>query len=134
MECARRNRVVYLSGGDREGWRGVVKDTKGFDFVCPRNFHTGSGYIDHWESRAIDILFVYWEKDNPNGYAIALDIGAGLANNIIVILCDARKSDVLEEMADRVHIYCSGKTPLEDGIEALKNIIGGDNLYVSPDE
>lgn len=121
-----KKKVVYLAGGDRAGWRAVVAGVQGFEFVKPSDFATGASYIDHRHSFDYDILFLYWEKDSLDGYTCALDMGAALANKLVVIYCDARQNTLADVLKDRCHLYYDGPNALQDGIAALNRIAGNE--------
>ncbi len=121
-----KKRVVYLAGGDREGWRSIVGAVKGFEFVSPSDFHNGDSYIDHRESTNADILFLYWEKDSLNGYNHALDIGAALSNKLVVVYCDARQNTLADILSDHCHLYYAGPKALQEGIAALNRMAGNE--------
>lgn len=123
-EAGKKNKVVYLAGGDRAGWRAVVAGVKGFEFVKPSDFPNGESYVDHKDTVDADILFLYWEKDSLDGYTRALDMGAALANKLVVIYCDARQNVLADVLKDRCHLYYGGPNALQEGIAALHRIAG----------
>lgn len=79
---------IYLAGGMRSNWQDTVKAalaeayTKPVLYLDPRQHGSrDENLYTSWDLAAVEasnILFVYLEKDNPDGHGLALEIGFAL--------------------------------------------------------
>ncbi len=83
---------VYLAGGMKSWWRSIVKKSfdPTFEFLDPCNHELSepSSYT-FWDMQAVkhcDLLFGYFEKDNPSGIGLSCEIGYALGLGKPVIL------------------------------------------------
>ena len=122
--------VVYLAGGMHSYWRDRLLDSH-HSLINPKDrdwaetkMDTPSKYTP-WDLAAIDasdVVFAYWDEENPSGYGLCLEIGYALARGKLVILCD-EKQDPRGDMARAAASVCfAGEFALEDGIEYLESI------------
>lgn len=87
--------TVYLAGGFHSGWQdSIIKVFPNFHFFDPRthNLKDEKQYT-LWDLTAIrqsDWVFAYLEKDNPAGFALALEIGYAKALDKFVLLVDEK--------------------------------------------
>tara|TARA_R110001583_G_scaffold194648_1_gene366095 strand:- start:20782 stop:21870 length:1089 start_codon:yes stop_codon:yes gene_type:complete len=94
-------KTVYLSGGHRSGWQEKVKSSvKKFNYLDPSQ----TGIIDpklytEWDLQAIknsEIIFAYFEGNNPSGYGLSLELGYAAAYGKFIILVDEKSSSTPE--------------------------------------
>jgi nucleoside 2-deoxyribosyltransferase len=90
MSCKK----IYLAGGFKSGWQdkiiSLLPDT--IEVYDPRS-HKLSKPADYtkWDLDAIkqsDVVIAYMEKNNPGGYALALEIGYAKALGKSIFLID----------------------------------------------
>jgi len=90
---------IYLAGGMSSGWQDkVVKRVEeavgdGVTFHDPRkhsrqySLHTLTT-DDYWGVGSSDLVFAYFEKDNPSGLGMCLELGYAHALQIPIIFVD----------------------------------------------
>lgn len=99
--------TVYLCGGMRTGWQDIVieqakKRNPELVFLDPRSKEKEEGpklsvkEYASWDLHAIkksDIIFAYFEADNPSGFGLASEVGyaAGLGKTIILCVAPDNK-------------------------------------------
>src|SRR5262245_9766764 len=95
--------AVYLAGGFRTKWRDRVRRLEGFIFLDPSQHHLREPRnYTAWDLDAIrraDVVLAYLEKENPGGYALALEVGYAKALNKRVLF--------VEDPGDTRHHYLS---------------------------
>jgi len=122
---------VYLAGGMHSGWQDRVK-TQGPSIVryldpCTHGLHQEREYTawDLLALRSADVVFVYFEADNPSGYGLNLEAGFAHALGKTVVFVDektavdpiaGRRLGMLRSIADVV------LDNLGDGIELLHSL------------
>lgn len=90
-------KTVYLSGGHRSGWQEKVKGSaKQFNYLDPSQTGiTNPKLYTEWDLDAIrssEIIFAYFEKSNPSGYGLSLEVGYAAACGKFIILVDEKSS------------------------------------------
>lgn len=104
---------IYLAGGFKSGWQDrVISTYPQFEYLDPRSHGlTNPDAYTAWDLAAIkacDIVFAYLEKDNPGGYALALEIGYAKALDKIIILVNEKPAnrylDMVNACADDVFL------------------------------
>jgi len=93
-----RNMKVYLAGGMKTGWQDEVKRlASGHDYYDPR-IDTQQTYYFTMTSQDLegiddaDMVFAYYEVDNPSGIGLALEIGYALAKGKRIVVIDEHES------------------------------------------
>jgi nucleoside 2-deoxyribosyltransferase len=89
---------VYLAGGFHSGWQDDVKlKLSDFCFFDPRAHHlVDTQQYTEWDLGAIrqsDWIFAYLEKQNPGGYALALELGFARALSKKILLVDEKSAE-----------------------------------------
>ena len=121
---------VYLAGGMKSGWQEKVKvDGPGAQYLDPSTHYLqNEREYTAWDLHAIhasDVLFVYFEADNPSGYGLSLEVGFAHALGKTIILVDEKSAadsvmgqrlGMLRTVADVVF------TDLDSGIGFLHNL------------
>lgn len=123
---------VYLAGGFKSGWQDTVMERcPQLDFDDPRD-HQLENQEDYtfWDLAAIrrsDVVFAYFERSNPAGFSLALEVGYAHALGKLIILVDemshggdmpARYLDMLREVSNKVY------TSLDDALKFLSRLPG----------
>jgi len=120
---------VYLAGGFRSSWQDtVIQEVNGLVFFDPRA-HALSEKTEYtlWDLEAIrncDILFGYFEADNPGGFALALEVGfaKALGKRIIFVDEKSRSDDQMKHYLGMVHAVSDTVIDdLEQGIALLRS-------------
>jgi len=109
-----RPKKLYLAGGFRSGWQGiVVAKLRGFELLDPRshNIQNPAEYT-RWDLDAVqqsDIVLANMEASNPGGYSLALEVGFAKAFGKTIILVDqiedpsiSRYFEMVRQCSDRV--------------------------------
>ena len=96
---------IYLAGGMKSGWQGVVKErAPKHDYYDPcvdtdgrYGFRIAQQDFDgvDWA----DMVFAYFEMDNPSGVGLALEVGYAVAKGKRVVVVDEH---------DRLHEFLAG--------------------------
>ena len=123
---------VYLAGGMRRSWRAVVKQLVPF---CEYFDPTESGLTEEleyttWDLDKIDrsdVVFIYFDKDNPSGLGLSLEAGYAYALGKFIIYVDeisqnperARYCGMLRSVATVV------VQNLDDGLSVLEKVYAG---------
>ena len=125
------NMKVYLAGGFKSGWQDKVTGKfPSMQFFDPskHNLETSREYT-LWDLEAIhssDCVFAYLEKDNPGGYALALEVGYAKALGKLIIFVD-EKSGVDKKIARYLTMIAESSDAcfnnLQDGIDYLHQIV-----------
>lgn len=84
--------AIYLAGGFRSGWQARARVVlEGYEVLDPstHGLKDPKEYTE-WDLAAIrrcDIVLAYMEKDNPGGYALALELGyaRSLGRKIVLV-------------------------------------------------
>jgi hypothetical protein len=100
----RQTMKVYLAGGFHSGWQDdVMLKLSDFRFFDPRAHHLDNAQqYTEWDLGAIrqsDWIFAYLEKQNPGGYALALELGFARALSKKIVLVDEKSAD--DRLAER---------------------------------
>ena len=121
---------IYLAGGMQSGWQEKVRavgpearylDPSTHGLQDERQYTTW----DLHAIRACDVLFVYFETDNPSGYGLSLEAGYAHALGKTIVLVDEKTAadpvtgqrlGMLRTVADVVF------TDLDSGIEFLHSL------------
>jgi len=122
---------IYLAGGMKSGWQEKVKsvgpaEARYLD-PCHHYLQDERQYTawDLYAIRACDVLFVYFEANNPSGYGLSLEVGFAHALSKTIVLVDektaadpvtGRRLGMLRTVADVVF------TDLDSGIEFLHSL------------
>lgn len=102
---------IYLAGGLRSNWQDRVRESvHRVEFIDPREHQlTDPRLYTFWDLHAIERsewVFAYLEKDNPGGYALALEIGYAKGLGKRVLLVDEKPEEryfaMVRECADIV--------------------------------
>lgn len=123
-------KTVYLSGGHHSGWQNAIANrVEGFDFIDPsKNGLSDPKLYTAWDLDAIrksDIIFAYFEDQNPSGYGLSLEIGyaAGLGKYIIFV---DEKSSATPEVGRYLHLIRETSNvvfeSLDGGLECLRSL------------
>ncbi|MGD0819367.1 MAG: nucleoside 2-deoxyribosyltransferase domain-containing protein [Desulfomonilia bacterium] len=125
-----KNMVIYLAGGFTSNWQSdVIKLNPSLSFLDPRN-HQLSETLQYtnWDLQAIrksDLIFAYLEKNNPGGYALALEIGyaKALGKHIIFVDEKSKSNDEISKYLAMIHA-CADVTfnTLNEGILYLAKL------------
>ena len=122
-------KIVYLAGGFKSGWQDIVmQKAPCAKFLDPRH-HGLSAPRDYtsWDLAAVkksDLVFACLEKNNPGGYALALELGYAKALNKKIIFVDATdrnqpRKQYLHMLYSVASINCS---TLAGGIRVLLDL------------
>lgn len=139
---------VYLAGGMKSGWQQRVKEAVPQHQYLDPSTHGLDEETQYtlWDLRAIcsaDILFVYFEANNPSGYGLSLEVGYGAALGKHIILVDEKsRSDF--DVGRRLGMLraCSHVVvqSLDDGLRVLQalakiwniHLLDANNLIAHP--
>jgi nucleoside 2-deoxyribosyltransferase len=88
---------VYLAGGHANPWRQqVVNRAPTMRFIDPSVHRIADpAAYTAWDLAAVrscDVVFAYFEKSNPSGYGLAVEVGYAAACGKHVILVDERSA------------------------------------------
>lgn len=117
---------VYLAGGMRSGWQDKLVSRLGSQAVMfdPRahGLMESRQYVkrDLAYVRKADIVFAYFEKTNPSGFGLAVELGYARALNKTIILVDevrSRYTQFCDEVADFTEVS------LDAGIARLESML-----------
>ena len=122
---------IYLAGGMKSGWQEKVKsvgpaEARYLD-PCHHYLQDERQYTawDLYAIRACDVLFVYFEANNPSGYGLSLEVGFAHALSKTIVLVDEKTAadpvtgqrlGMLRTVADVVFV------DLDSGIEFLHSL------------
>jgi nucleoside 2-deoxyribosyltransferase len=90
--------IIYLAGGFRSGWQQIVRRALPCWEVMDPSEHglaEPSHYTD-WDLRAIkqsDYVLAYIERNNPAGYALALEVGYAKALGKTILLVEEHDTE-----------------------------------------
>ena len=127
----KKNISIYLAGGFKSSWQDSISNQfPDIRFLDPRS-HKLTDPIEYtnWDLQAIresHIIFAYLEKDNPGGYALALEVGyaKALGKHIIFIdektIPNSESSRYYDMIRASASVLCS---TLEDGKSYLENYL-----------
>lgn len=114
---------IYLAGGMKSGWQDTVKErVKQHEYYDPRidtdqlrNFNIAQQ--DFAGVDWADMVFAYFEIDNPSGIGLALEVGYAVAGGKRVVIVDEH---------DRLHgfLACCGERLYASFNEAVKYLDG----------
>ena len=89
---------VYLAGGMKNNWRGIVKyrlpDVVFLD-PCRHELQVAEQYTI-WDLAAVrecDAVLAYMEVDNPSGIGLALEVGYARALGKVIVCVDGKPED-----------------------------------------
>ncbi len=105
--------TIYMAGGFRSNWQERFRKLEHFKFIDPsqHGLRDPAEYTQ-WDLDAIqrsDVLLAYMERDNPGGYALALEIGYAKALGKTIILVEdpgQPERSRYFEMVRQVSDYC----------------------------
>ena len=115
---------IYLAGGTHSGWQDRVKySAPQHEYFDPRidadqRYPFKFTQQDYNGVQWCDIVFAYFEKDNPSGLGLAKECAWGMAYGKIIIFIDEhdRLADIVCAMSRRIY------SKLEPAIEYLKGL------------
>lgn len=119
--------MIYLAGGMREDWRAAVKAAVPTAIYLDPTTHHLEDEAEYtaWDLKAVehsDILFGYFEADNPSGLGLMVEIGVAWAVGSKIILVDEkpgmRKYTGMARQAATVNT-----TSFEAGVDALRKMV-----------
>ena len=121
---------VYLAGGMRSGWQERVRaEIPGHRYIdpCEHGLARETEYT-LWDLLAIDsadVVFAYFEADNPSGFGLSLEVGYAKRGGKRIILVD-EKSVTEEAMSRRLEMLYSCADvvvqSLDDGLHILQSL------------
>lgn len=120
---------VYLAGGFKSRWQDSVKQNcHEAVFFDPSTHGIQSPHLyTKWDLDAIakcDVVFAYIERDNPGGYALALEIGYAKALKKYIILVEEHADEKRERAFAMIRETCNEVTcVLQEGISSLQTVI-----------
>lgn len=113
---------VYLAGGMKSGWQDTVIEKYGdkFIFFNPRDHKLNKpDQFSTWDLhhvKSADIIFAYFESDNPSGIGMTLEIGYARGLNKTIILVD-EKSPSDSFFANKFRIVRNSADVVLDSLE-----------------
>ena len=123
-----KKNTVYLAGGFHSNWQEkVILSLKGWTVHDPssHNIQNPSEYTD-WDLKAIqnsDVILAYMEKDNPGGYALALEIGYAKALGKKILLVEEHKDKDRQKYFEMVRAVADCTFPdIDNAIKYLAKI------------
>lgn len=127
---SKNKKTVYLSGGHHSGWQTRVKScVEKFNYLDPSQTGiTDPTLYTEWDLNALrnsDIIFAYFEKSNPSGYGLALEIGYAASSGKFVILVDEKSPNTPDIACYLKIIHKTANVVFSDFDEAvnyLKNL------------
>lgn len=100
-------KTVYLAGGFKSGWQNKVKEVlSGWEIFDPSlHFLESPADYTKWDLEAVQkscFILAYLEKDNPGGYALALEIGYAKALGKTILFVEEHPGKVRRKYFDMI--------------------------------
>ena len=117
---------IYLAGGTKTNWQGDVKKlVPNHTYLCPTELetpHQNASFkwtgVEYTMVKECDLVLAYFEKTNPSGIGMSIEIGWATAFGVPVILVDDHLQLNAMLCACSQRIYSS----LTPAIEYLKGV------------
>ena len=115
---------VYLAGGFHSNWQErVMSAAPQHTYFNPKaNKIAGAGNYTAWDKEMIkqsDIVFVYYEEDNPSGIGLAYEAGYGMGlNKTVIFVCEKQDRYAMILLFGTSVAY----SEFNEGIEFLRSL------------
>jgi len=121
---------VYLAGGMRSNWQDqVIQRCPEIHFINPRmhGFKESEEYslADNLGVQISDIIFAYFENDNPSGYGLCYEIGLMKGYGKRVIFVDESSNKYMELLRRSVDFFTKDFYVGISYLKKLNNFIEG---------